>query len=56
MKDIITPLPVSIKMDGVKMDTLESLSSHMETNYPGLFPTFKKHFGKCHDNIPIPNI
>lgn len=56
MEDDITPLPVSMTMDGVKIDTLESLSNHIETNYPNLFPTFKKHYSKCHDNILIPNI
>ena len=56
MEDIVTPLPVSITMDGVKINTLESLSNHLETNYPDLFPTFKKHYSKCHDNILILNI
>jgi hypothetical protein len=56
MEDITTTLPVSIKMDDVKMDTLESLSNHMETTYPDLFPTFKKYYSKCHDNILIANI
>jgi hypothetical protein len=56
MEDDITPLPDPLTFDGMKIDTLESLSNHIETNYPDLFPCFKERYSISHTNILITNI
>ena len=56
MEDDITPLPGPLILDGVKIDTLESLSNHIEANYQTLVPYFKKYCSMGHTDILIVNI
>ena len=56
MEDTITPLREPLTFDGVKIDTLESLSNHIETNHLTLVPYFKKHCSMHHTHILLINI